>query len=45
MCQCGQGIKEDYKMAKYWYEMGINCGDNECINNLAVMYYNGQGVE
>ena len=25
--------------------MGVNCGVNECINNLAIMYYNGQGVE
>ena len=45
MCQYGQRIEKNYEMAKYWYEMGMNCSDHMCINNLAFMYDMGEGVE
>lgn len=34
MCECGKGVKEDYKMAKYWYDKAAELGDQYAIDAL-----------
>ena len=40
----GEGIRQDYEKAFYWYEKSANQGLAMAQNNLGAMYYNGRGV-
>jgi TPR repeat protein len=36
--------EEHHKIAAFWYEKSANNGNTQAMNNLANMYYHGQGV-
>jgi len=40
-----QGLTQDMKEAVKWYRMAAEQGDYEVQYNLALMYYNGEGIE
>ncbi|MBQ7538122.1 tetratricopeptide repeat protein [uncultured Treponema sp.] len=40
----GEGEKQDYSKAAYWYEKAAEQGNADAINNLGVLYANGFGV-
>ncbi|MBW7840899.1 MAG: sel1 repeat family protein, partial [Chitinophagaceae bacterium] len=40
----GQGVTQDYKQAKYWYEKAAENGNAMAMKNLGVLYENGRGV-
>ncbi len=37
-------VEPDYKKAIEYYKKGIELGNGDCMNNLAVMYMDGKGV-
>jgi TPR repeat protein len=41
----GQGVEQDYKRARRWYEKAAACGDASAMYNLGLLYANGRGVE
>jgi SEL1 protein len=41
----GEGVQQDYKLAKLWFERGIVFGDRECHNGLGIIYRDGLGVK
>lgn len=45
MYYSGEGIKQDYKKAKEWYEKATKQGHIKAQYNLGVMYYSGEGVK
>ncbi|WP_415668886.1 tetratricopeptide repeat protein, partial [Vibrio rarus] len=44
MYNTGEGVLQDYKLAVKWYTKAAEQGVAEAQYNLALMYYNGQGV-
>jgi uncharacterized protein len=40
----GQGVRQDAKLAAYWYEKAAKSGDPEAENEIAFLYQTGQGV-
>ncbi|MBK7301379.1 MAG: sel1 repeat family protein [Moraxellaceae bacterium] len=53
MCRCairfrphirnGQGVPQNYRQAVDWYRRAANQGRSDALNNLGVMYKNGEG--
>ena len=41
----GEGVKQDYAVAKLWFERGVEYGDRECHNGLGIIYRDGLGVK
>ncbi|MDK2070534.1 tetratricopeptide repeat protein, partial [Aliarcobacter butzleri] len=41
----GQGVKQDFKKAKEWYEKAAAQGDVQAQYNIGFLYGNGQGVK
>ena len=41
----GEGVPQNYKDAKYWYEKAAEQGNVMARYNLALMYYKGEGIE
>ena len=41
----GQGVKQDYEKAVYWYTKAAEQGDAVAQSNLGICYKNGQGVK
>ncbi|RGB27427.1 hypothetical protein C1646_658087 [Rhizophagus diaphanus] len=40
-----EGVKNDLKMAAYWYEKATNNGHLAAMHNLGLLYKNGDGVD
>lgn len=34
----GEGVKQDYAVAKMWFQRGAEYGDRECHNGLGILY-------
>ena len=45
MCHEGQGVPQDYQVAAKWYKLAAEQGSPHAQNNMAYLYYNGQGVK
>jgi len=45
MYDMGEGVKQDYKQAVYWYTKAAEQEHSESQFNLAIMYYKGLGVK
>lgn len=41
----GEGVKQDFAIAKMWFERGASHGDRECHNGLGIIYRDGLGVK
>ncbi|KAF9451494.1 hypothetical protein P691DRAFT_807605 [Macrolepiota fuliginosa MF-IS2] len=41
----GEGVKQDYTIAKAWFERGAVRDDKECHNGLGIIYRDGLGVK
>lgn len=41
----GEGVKQDYAVAKLWFDRGVGHGDRECHNGLGIIYRDGLGVK
>jgi SEL1 protein len=41
----GEGVKQDFKLARLWYERSANLGDRESHNGLGILYRDGLGVK
>jgi SEL1 protein len=39
-----EGVRQDYKIAKTWFERGAEYGDRECHNGLGILWRDGLGV-
>jgi SEL1 protein len=40
----GEGVKQDFAIAKLWFERGAEHGDRECHNGLGIILRDGLGV-
>ncbi|GMK53528.1 hypothetical protein CspeluHIS016_0101140 [Cutaneotrichosporon spelunceum] len=45
MCMRGEGAKQDFKLARLWYERAATLGDREAHNGLGIIYRDGLGVK
>ncbi|KAF8583800.1 HCP-like protein [Ramaria rubella] len=41
----GEGVQQDFKLAKLWFDRGAEFGDRECHNGLGIMWRDGLGVK
>lgn len=41
----GEGVQQDFKLAKIWYDRGAEYGDRECHNGLGIIWRDGLGVK
>jgi len=41
----GEGVKQDFAMAKAWFDRGADHGDRECHNGLGIIYRDGLGIK
>ena len=41
----GEGVQQDFKLAKLWYDRGAEYGDRECHNGLGIIWRDGLGVK
>ncbi len=41
----GDGVKQDYSKAAYWYQKAAEAGHTESQKSLGKMFYGGEGVE
>ncbi|KAF9049902.1 hypothetical protein BJ165DRAFT_1454719 [Panaeolus papilionaceus] len=41
----GEGVKQDYQMARLWFDRGAEQGEKECQNGLGIIYRDGLGVK
>ncbi|KIJ51304.1 hypothetical protein M422DRAFT_223812 [Sphaerobolus stellatus SS14] len=41
----GEGVQQDFNVAKVWFERGAEYGDRECHNGLGIIYRDGLGVK
>ncbi|KZT39348.1 HCP-like protein [Sistotremastrum suecicum HHB10207 ss-3] len=37
----GEGVKQDFKLAKMWFERGAEFNDRECLNGLGIIWREG----
>lgn len=37
----GEGVKQDAKVAKMWFDRGVEYGDRECQNGLGIIWRDG----
>lgn len=37
----GEGVKQDYTIAKIWFERGAEYNEKECLNGLGIIYRDG----
>ena len=44
MYEQGQGVRQDYSQAVYWYRKAAQQGETGAQHNLGLMYYAGRGV-
>lgn len=40
----GEGVRQDFKLAKMWFDRGAEYGDRECHNGLGIIWRDGLGV-
>ncbi|TFK44877.1 hypothetical protein BDQ12DRAFT_40330 [Crucibulum laeve] len=41
----GEGVKQDFQMARMWFDRGAENGDRECHNGLGIIYRDGLGIK
>lgn len=41
----GEGVRQDFKTAKAWFDRGAEAGDRECHNGLGIIYRDGLGIK
>lgn len=41
----GEGGRQDFKLAKMWFDRGAEYGDRECHNGLGIMWRDGLGIK
>lgn len=41
----GEGVKQDFKLARLWYERSATLGDRESHNGLGILFRDGLGVK
>ncbi|KAG5439573.1 hypothetical protein PCANB_002149 [Pneumocystis canis] len=39
----GEGVAQNFRIAKIWFQRGINIGDAVCQNNMGMIYLKGYG--
>lgn len=39
----GEGVPQNFRIAKIWFQRGINIGDAACQNNMGMIYLKGYG--
>lgn len=42
--ELGQGLKRDYNKAREWHQKGAKTGNTNAINDLGLIYRDGEGV-
>jgi TPR repeat protein len=45
MYDVGQGVQQNYAEALKWYRQAADAGYASAMTNIAILYYNGQGVK
>lgn len=41
----GEGVQQDFKLAKLWFDRGAEYGDRECHNGLGIIWRDALGVK
>jgi SEL1 protein len=41
----GEGVQQDFNLAKLWFDRGAEYGDRECHNGLGIIWRDGLGIK